>query len=118
MDIPTRHERNHRRLHRQIDALLRRTPRLRAVLHSFIDGPLRFLRIPLALMLIVGGFVGFLPVLGFWMIPLGLLLLAIDLPLLRPAVSGTIIRLRRRLRRALGQGGSLAWLGARLRRHD
>ena len=32
--------------------------------------------------LLVGGagFVGFLPVLGFWMIPLGLIVLSIDLP--------------------------------------
>jgi hypothetical protein len=35
------------------------------------------------LLLIVGGVVGFLPVLGFWMIPLGLLLLAQDVPFLQ-----------------------------------
>lgn len=43
----------------------------------------RVIRVPLALLLIGGGFLGFLPVLGFWMIPLGLLLLALDLPVLR-----------------------------------
>jgi hypothetical protein len=40
-------------------------------------------RVPIALLLIAGGIVGFLPVLGFWMVPLGLALIAIDLPFLR-----------------------------------
>ena len=49
----------------------------------------RVVRIPLALLLIAGGFVGFLPVLGFWMIPLGLLLLAQDVPFIqRPILRG------------------------------
>jgi hypothetical protein len=43
----------------------------------------RWLRLPLGLVLIVGGLLGFLPILGFWMIPLGLLLLAEDIPALR-----------------------------------
>lgn len=42
-----------------------------------------WLRVPAALGLVAGGFVGFLPILGFWMIPLGLALLALDLPFLR-----------------------------------
>ncbi len=41
-------------------------------------------RIPLGIVLILFGLVGFLPILGFWMIPLGLLVLAIDVPLVRP----------------------------------
>ena len=46
-------------------------------------------RIGLGILLVAGGLVGFLPVLGFWMIPLGLLVLSVDLPPIR--------RLRRRL---------------------
>src|SRR5688572_5882543 len=46
-----------------------------------------WVRIPLALALIAGGFVGFLPILGFWMIPLGLVLIAQDVPLLRPPMA-------------------------------
>lgn len=42
-----------------------------------------WIRVPLALLLIAGGFLGFLPVFGFWMLPLGLALLAFDLPFLR-----------------------------------
>ena len=41
----------------------------------------RPLRIALGAALIVCGIVGFLPVLGFWMIPLGLLVLSIDIPI-------------------------------------
>ena len=42
-------------------------------------------RIIIGLTLILGGLLGFLPVLGFWMIPLGLLVLSVDLPVVRRA---------------------------------
>jgi hypothetical protein len=47
----------------------------------------RLVRIPLAVLLIGGGIVGFLPLLGFWMIPLGLALIAQDIPFLRPPLA-------------------------------
>jgi len=43
----------------------------------------RWVRIPLAILLIVGGIFSFLPVLGLWMLPLGLVLFAQDLPFLQ-----------------------------------
>lgn len=43
----------------------------------------RLFRIGLGSLLVVGGVLGFLPVLGFWMIPLGLLVLSHDLPMVR-----------------------------------
>jgi hypothetical protein len=49
----------------------------------------RWVRIPLALLLILGGIFAFLPVLGLWMLPLGLLLFALDVPVLQ----GPLIRL-------------------------
>jgi len=49
----------------------------------------RPLRIIVGLGLCVGGVLGFLPILGFWMVPLGLLVLSIDLAPVR--------RFRRRL---------------------
>ena len=58
------------------------------------------LRMALGGLLVVGGFLGFLPVLGFWMIPLGLAVLAVDFPPVR--------RLQRRLTVRLG-----AWLHRR-----
>ena len=44
----------------------------------------RLARIPLAALLILGGIFSFLPVLGLWMLPLGLLLFAQDVPMLQP----------------------------------
>ena len=43
----------------------------------------------LGIAFVVGGLLGFLPVLGFWMIAVGLLILSVDLPPVR--------RLRRRI---------------------
>ena len=40
-------------------------------------------RIPLALLLVVGGILSFLPILGLWMLPLGLVLIAQDVPFLQ-----------------------------------
>jgi hypothetical protein len=44
------------------------------------------LRIGVGVLLVLGGCVGFLPVLGFWMIPAGLVVLAIDIPWLQGPV--------------------------------
>jgi hypothetical protein len=43
----------------------------------------RLVRIPLAILLIAGGFFSFLPILGLWMLPLGLVLFAQDVPMLQ-----------------------------------
>lgn len=47
----------------------------------------RMWRIPTAGFLIIGGVFSILPVFGLWMLPLGLLLLAVDLPSLRPPLA-------------------------------
>lgn len=41
------------------------------------------IRILLGIALIIGGIFGFLPVLGFWMIPLGIIVLSYDFPRVR-----------------------------------
>jgi hypothetical protein len=43
----------------------------------------RLLRISIGSVLVVLGTFGFLPVLGFWMIPVGLLILSVDIPRVR-----------------------------------
>ena len=43
----------------------------------------RILRVVVGLLLLLGGVLGFLPILGFWMIPLGLVVLSYDLPIVR-----------------------------------
>ena len=62
-----------------------------------------WMRVPLGALLVLGGLAGFLPVLGFWMVPLGLLLLALDVAPLRRPTARTIVtgeHLWGRLRRA------------------
>jgi len=46
----------------------------------------QWLRIPCALLLIMGGVFSILPILGLWMLPLGLALLAEDIPGIKPSL--------------------------------
>ena len=57
----------------------------------------RLARMAIGIILIVGGILGFLPILGFWMVPLGLLVLSAD--------SARIRRLRRRVEVWWGRKG-------------
>jgi hypothetical protein len=41
------------------------------------------LRVPIGILLVLGGFLGFLPVLGFWMVPVGVAVLSVDIPVVR-----------------------------------
>lgn len=50
--------------------------RIRAWVHAHIPPGLRFL---VGLVLIASGIVGFLPILGFWMIPLGVIIAGMDI---------------------------------------
>jgi len=43
----------------------------------------RLLRIGVGVLLVLGGCLWFLPVVGFWMLPLGLIVLSIDIPIVR-----------------------------------
>jgi uncharacterized RDD family membrane protein YckC len=61
------------------------TPRIRIGNNHIALPRSRVVRVIIGLLLILGGLVGFLPILGFWMIPLGVLVLSIDLPMLRRA---------------------------------
>ena len=55
----------------------------------------RLARIGIGIALVLCGIVGFLPVLGFWMIPLGLIVLSIDLPWVRRMRRELTVRLFR-----------------------
>jgi hypothetical protein len=99
-------------MRRQIEALGRDAPALAGVLQSVLTGRLRWVRVPLGLLFVLGGFLAILPVFGLWMIPVGLVLLALDIPQLQPAVVSMLIRGRRWWRTSVAPGG---WL-ARLRR--
>ena len=80
------------RLDRQFDRLQRRIPDFAARLLERIRRPgARWIRMPLGVLLILGGIFSFLPVLGIWMLPLGLLLLALDLVFLQGPVNSAIV---------------------------
>jgi len=85
------------RLRRQFDVMERRFPALRGFMTWLRADRARLVRIPVALLMIFGGLLAFLPFLGLWMIPFGLMLLALDIPFLQGPVSAAMIRLRRRL---------------------
>lgn len=53
------------------------------------------LRSGVGVLAIVGGLVGFLPVVGFWMLPLGVVLIALDIPPFRRCVLRWLARQRR-----------------------
>lgn len=50
----------------------------------------RLVRFPLGLLLMAGGVFGFLPILGLWMLPVGLVLIAQDVPPLRKPTAKTL----------------------------
>lgn len=51
------------------------------------------IRTLVGLLLCVGGVFGFLPILGFWMFPLGLAFIALDVPPLRSRIDRWILKL-------------------------
>lgn len=58
----------------------------------------RWVRWPLGLLLIVGGFFAYLPILGIELIPIGLLLIAQDIPVLREPVGKAALWLENKWR--------------------
>ncbi len=70
-------------LDRELARMSERLPRpFGSWLKSISDAP-RSRRIPAGIGLVAGGIFSFLPVLGIWMLPLGLVVLAKDIPPLR-----------------------------------
>jgi hypothetical protein len=70
----------------RLDQLFAKLPRpMRSAFRWLRQPSVAWIRVPAAVLLICGGLLGFLPVLGFWMAPLGLSLLAEDVPPLRSA---------------------------------
>ncbi|WP_421695207.1 hypothetical protein [Aestuariivirga sp.] len=61
------------------------------------------LRVGLGVAMVAGGAIGFLPVLGYWMVPVGLAILAIDFPPVR--------RFQRRTTVGLGNWLHRRWPG-------
>ncbi|MBN9311250.1 MAG: hypothetical protein J0I99_10430 [Devosia sp.] len=75
------------RLHRQFDRIGRAVPASSGFLNWIRQPSSRLVRIPLGILLILGGVFSFLPILGAWMLPLGLFLIALDLPFLQGPIN-------------------------------
>jgi hypothetical protein len=74
-------------LEKAFDALESEAPSsLRKALRWMRRPEAKVVRIPLGIACILGSFLFFLPVLGLWFLPLGLLLIAQDVPFLRKPV--------------------------------
>ena len=81
----------------RVDALVGRLPhRLRSIVRWLRRPSSVWIRAPAAVLLICGGLFGFLPVLGCWMLPLGIVLLADDLSALRSLRSRILDWIERR----------------------
>lgn len=96
-----------RKAFRRLDSEL--PPRLAATLRWLRHPASRWVRVPTGLLLILGGLASFLPILGLWMLPLGLLLLATDAPFLQRPMAGLVNRIlnwldRRRARKRAQDG--------------
>ncbi|MBK7145863.1 MAG: hypothetical protein IPH76_11940 [Xanthomonadales bacterium] len=93
-------DKDERGIHRTFRRVERRFPGRFAHFLRWLRQPgSRWVRVPLAALFSVAGVVGFLPVVGFWMLPLGLLLLAQDLPLLRRPMRRLLVCSERRWRK-------------------
>jgi hypothetical protein len=78
-------------LDRELDRLELKLPRTIARFLRWVRQPsASWVRWPLGLILMVGGVFSILPVLGLWMLPLGLVLIAQDIPFLRPPMARMI----------------------------
>ena len=75
-------------LDEELDRLQERVPHGIAKVMGKVRSPsVKPYRIPVGVALTAGGVLGFLPILGFWMVPLGLAVLAQDVPVIRPPLA-------------------------------
>lgn len=69
---------------RRLCLLIRRLPAwLQPKVHWLRRPEARAARIPAGVLLVIGGLISILPIFGLWMLPVGLILLAEDVPALR-----------------------------------
>lgn len=87
------------KLDRLFARLKQKMPDRLARIITWLIGPSAILvRLPLGLFFIAGGLFSFLPILGIWMLPLGILLIAVDVPPVRRWVIRTWPKIEARWR--------------------
>ncbi|MBI1205300.1 MAG: hypothetical protein GC182_22580 [Rhodopseudomonas sp.] len=85
-------------LNAELDCLQDRVPDWASSMIAWVRHPgAVWVRIAMAVALIVGGVFSILPVLGIWMLPLGLALLALDVPFLRRPLARALNYINRKL---------------------
>ena len=108
MDEASTEAKTERILQRRLDKAERYLPGLLGEWVGHLRRPsASWVRVPLGILLVLGGALSILPVLGIWMLPLGLVLLALDVALLRrPTVRMLVAgeRLWNRLRKGRRAG--------------
>jgi len=83
---------HHRRLERRVDRIEGKLPDTMARALRWLREPqATWVRVPVGILMIVGGLLSFLPVLGIWMLPLGLVLLAYDVPFLKAPIGRALV---------------------------
>jgi hypothetical protein len=93
-------------LDRAFDKLEEDAPdRVARALHWLRSPASRWVRIPIAVLCLIGGLLWFLPVVGLELIPIGLLLIAQDVPFLKKPVARALLWAERK------------WKAWRRRRH-
>lgn len=86
-----------RELDRAFDGLEQEVPdRVARVIRWLRSPASRKVRIPLGVLFIIAGFLWFLPVVGIEMLPIGLMLIAQDVPFLKKPVGRAMLWLERR----------------------
>src|SRR5829696_9217152 len=84
-------------LNRYFEMIDRRVPISVSRFIRWLRVPSSFaVRLAIAVLLILGGIFSFLPVLGIWMLPLGLLLIAQDVPFLQKPLVGAFAWVERK----------------------
>jgi hypothetical protein len=87
----------------RLEALVHRLPpRVGSAVSYLLQPKNRGIRIPAGVLLIGGGLLAFLPVLGVWMLPVGVALLAEDVPAFRSMRSKVLDWIERRRPQWLG----------------
>lgn len=90
---------------RRLRLLINRLPKRLGGWIEWLRAPSRvWARVPVGLLLIAGGFLAILPVFGLWMLPLGIVLLAEDIPWLRRLTGRMLGWIERRHPGWLGKG--------------
>ena len=84
-------------LDEQVERLAARLPRRLAQFVRWLRKPSsRFVRMPAAILLILIGVIGIFPIVGLSLIPLGLVLVAQDVPPLRPSIARMLAWIERK----------------------